>query len=48
MTPELTPKRPEMGDDDAYRARIQAIVDAAPPLTDDQIAKLKILLAPDC
>ena len=38
-------------DDDAYLAHIEAHIDAvvaaAPPLSDEQIAKLRILLAPD-
>jgi len=32
--------------EDRYRDHIKRIVDAAPPLTHEQIAKLRVLLAP--
>ena len=58
MTPELTPKSPEMGDVPAYvapedrefyltvRDRIDANVAALPDLDADELSRLQVLLRP--
>lgn len=42
----MTKRRMECSCHDTVEEHIRAIVDAMPPLTDDQIARLRVLLRP--